>query len=96
QGLKDSKFLDFLIENKFLGDKAKKGFYYKEIDKEGNTNRFALNLDTLEYRPMERAKVAAVETAKNAGSMRNKLGVLLKDSGKAGELIRKHFASLFA
>jgi 3-hydroxyacyl-CoA dehydrogenase len=26
---------------------------------------------------MERAKVAAVETAKNAGSMRNKLGVLL-------------------
>ncbi|MGV0978026.1 3-hydroxyacyl-CoA dehydrogenase/enoyl-CoA hydratase family protein [Empedobacter falsenii] len=96
QGLKDSKFLNFLIENKFLGDKAKKGFYYKEIDKEGNTNRFALNLDTLEYRPMERAKVTAVETAKNAGSMRNKLGVLLKDSGKAGELIRKHFASLFA
>jgi len=96
QDLKDSKFLDFLIENKFLGDKTKKGFYYKEVDKEGNTNRFALNLDTLEYRPLERAKVNAVEAAKQAGSTKNKLATLLKDSGKAGDLIRKHFASLFA
>ncbi|WP_313385541.1 3-hydroxyacyl-CoA dehydrogenase/enoyl-CoA hydratase family protein [Chishuiella sp.] len=96
QDLKESKFLDFLIENKFIGDKSKKGFYYKEVDKEGKTNRFALNLDTLEYRPMERAKVASVELAKQAGSTKNKLAVLLKDTTKAGDLIRKHFASLFA
>jgi len=96
QDLKESKFLDFLIENKFLGDKSKKGFYYKEVDKEGKTNRFALNLDTLEYRPMERAKVSSVELAKQAGSTKNKLTVLLKDTTKAGDLIRKHFASLFA
>lgn len=96
QDLKDSKFLDFLIENKFLGDKTKKGFYYKEVDKEGNTNRFALDLDTLEYRPMERAKVGAVEAAKQAGSTKNKLAALLKADGKHGDLIRKHFASLFA
>lgn len=96
QDLKDSKFLDFLIENKFLGDKTKKGFYYKEVDKEGNTNRFALDLNTLEYRPLERAKVNAVEAAKQAGSTKNKLATLIKDSGKAGDLIRKHFASLFA
>ncbi len=96
QGIKASKALDFLGENKFLGDKTGKGFYYKERDKEGNTNRFALDLDTLTYRPMVRAKVGAVEAAKQAGSTKNKLAVLLKDSGKAGELIRKHFASLFA
>ncbi len=96
QGIKASKALDFLGENKFLGDKTGKGFYYKERDKEGNTNRFALDLDTLTYRPMVRAKVGAVEAAKQAGSTKNKLAVLIKDSGKAGELIRKHFASLFA
>ena len=96
QDLKDSKFLEFLIENKFLGDKTKKGFYYKEVDKEGKTNRFALNLDTLAYRPMERAKVAAVEAAKQAGSTKNKLATLIKADGKHGDLIRKHFASLFA
>lgn len=96
QALKESKFLDFLINNKFLGDKTGKGFYYKEKAEDGSWNRFALDLDTLTYRPMVRAKVAAVDAAKQAGSTKNKLAVLLKDSGKAGELIRKHFASLFA
>src|SRR5690606_23513060 len=97
QDLKESKVMNFLLENKFFGDKTQKGFYYKEFDKStGETNRFALDLEKLEYRPLERSKVAAVETAKQAGSTRNKLGVLLKDKSKAGNLLRKHFASLFA
>src|SRR5690606_26763207 len=97
QDLKESKVMNFLLENKFFGDKAQKGFYYKEFDKStGETNRFALDLEKLEYRPLNRAKVAAVETAKQAGNTRNKLGALLKDKSKAGDLLRKHFASLFA
>lgn len=96
QAIKDSKPLNFLIDNKFLGDKSRKGFYYKEIDKDGTTNRFALDLDTLTYRPLSRAKLAVVETANQAGGTKAKWTVLLADPGKAGELIRKHFASLFA
>lgn len=97
QDLKGSKVLDFLIENKFFGDKAQKGFYYKEFNKETKgTDRFALDLEKLEYRPLEREKLAVVETAKQAGGIKNRLGVLLKDKGKHGDLIRKHFASLFA
>lgn len=96
QNLKDSKTLNFLLENKFFGDKTKKGFYYKEIDKEGNTNRFALDLKQLEYRPLNRPKLPIIEMAKQAGGTKNKLGVLLQDKGTAGELICKHFASLFA
>lgn len=95
--LKDSKTLNFLLENKFLGDKTGKGFYYKEVDKaSGETKRFALDLEKLEYRPLERNKDAAIETAKQAGSTKNKLKSLIKDQSKSGELIRKHFASLFA
>ena len=96
QEIKDSKVLNFLIENKFLGDKTNKGFYYKETDKESNTNRFALDLNTLEYRPLERNNITVVELAKQAGGTSKKLGVLLADKGKEGTLIRKHFASLFA
>lgn len=97
QDLKESKPLNFLLENKFFGDKTQKGFYYKVFDKaSGQTNRFALDLEKLEYRPLERAKIQAVEMAKQAGSTKNKLGALLQDKGKHGELIRKHFASLFA
>jgi 3-hydroxyacyl-CoA dehydrogenase len=96
QALKDSKTLNFLIENKFLGDKAKKGFYYKEKDAGGNVNRFVLNYETLGYEPTKQPKLPIVTTAKEAGSLKNRLPILLKDQSKAGELIRKHFASLFA
>lgn len=96
QEIKDSKPLNFLIENKFLGDKSRKGFYYKETDKDGTTHRFALDLNTLEYRPLERNNLNVVELAKQVGGASKKLGVLLADKGKEGTLIRKHFASLFA
>lgn len=96
QNLKESKSLEFLLGNKFLGDKTKKGYYFKEIDKEGNTNRFALDLEKLEYRPLNRPTMPVIELAKQAGGTKSKLSVLVQDKGKSGELIRKHFASLFA
>lgn len=97
QDLKDSKVLNFLLENKFLGDKTQKGFYYKVYDKDsGQTNRFALDLEKLEYRPLDRKNLPVIERAKQAGGIKNRLGILLKDKGKAGELLRKHFASLLA
>nr|WP_294861735.1 3-hydroxyacyl-CoA dehydrogenase/enoyl-CoA hydratase family protein [uncultured Fluviicola sp.] len=94
--LKESKVLNFLIENKFLGDKTKKGFYYKEKDASGNVNRFALDLETLEYRPMQKAKFPVLEMAKQAPDLKTRLGMLLQDKSKAGDLLRKHYASLFA
>lgn len=94
--LKDSKALNFLIENKFLGDKTRKGFYYKEKDASGATNRFALNLKTLEYQPMQKAKLPVVEMAKQAPDLKSRLAILLADKTKAGDLLRKHYASLFA
>lgn len=94
--LKESKVLNFLIENKFLGDKTKKGFYYKEKDASGNVNRFALDLETLEYRPMQKAKFPVLEMAKQAPDLKTRLGMLLLDKSKAGDLLRKHYASLFA
>lgn len=94
--LKESKVLNFLIENKFLGDKTKKGFYYKEKDAVGNVNRFALDLETLEYRPMQKAKFPVLEMAKQAPDLKTRLGMLLLDKSKAGDLLRKHYASLFA
>ncbi len=94
--IKSSRVLDYLVENKFLGDKTKKGFYYKEKDASGKTNRFALNLETLEYHPMQKPKLPVVEMVKSMPDLKSRLPILLSDKTKAGELIRKHFASLFA
>lgn len=92
--LKDSKVMNFLLENNFLGNKTGKGFYYKEKGADGKTNRFALDIESLEYRPLDRQKLDIIARAKQAGG--KKLAVLLKDESKYGDLIRKHFASLFA
>lgn len=94
--IKSSRVLDYLVENKFLGDKTKKGFYYKEKDASGKTNRFALNLETLKYHPMQKPKLPVVEMVKSMPDLKSRLPILLSDKTKAGELIRKHFASLFA
>ena len=94
--IKSSRVLDYLVENKFLGDKTKKGFYYKEKDASGKTNRFALNLETLEYHTMQKPKLPVVEMVKSMPDLKSRLPILLSDKTKAGELIRKHFASLFA
>ena len=94
--LKDSKVMNFLLENKFFGDKSGKGFYYKEKDAQGNTMRFALDLNSLEYRPLERNQLDVIGRAKQAGGTKNQLAVLLADKTKHGDLLRKHFASLFA
>ncbi len=94
--IKDSAVLNFLIEHKFLGDKTKKGFYYKEKDASGATNRFALDLVTMEYRPLAKAKLPVLEMAKQAPDLKTRLGMLLHDKTKAGDFLRKHYASLFA
>src|SRR5690606_27236034 len=97
QDLKESKVMNFLLENKFFGDKSQKGFYYKEFDKATKeTKRYALNLEKLGYRPRDRQKSPVSELAKQGCGTRDKVGVLLSDNAKQGEWIRKHFASLFA
>ncbi|MHC5361531.1 3-hydroxyacyl-CoA dehydrogenase/enoyl-CoA hydratase family protein [Myroides sp. LJL110] len=96
QEIKDNKALDFLLENKFYGDKSKKGFYYKQIDKQGKTQRFALDLNTLSYRELQRESIDLLETAKQAGGIKARLQVLLSDTSKYGELISRHLASLFS
>lgn len=96
QQIQDNKALDFLLENKFYGDKSGKGFYYKEVDSTGKTNRFALDLNSLTYRDLQRNNIPLLETAKQAGGIKSRLSVLLADSSKYGELIKRHLASLFS
>ena len=59
-------FIGRMLENKWLGDKAKQGFYKKEgKDKEGRDLRHVLDWQTLDYKPSMRPKFPALEMAKN-------------------------------
>lgn len=96
QSLKEPEFMKFLLDNKFLGNKTKKGFYFKEKGEGGKTQRFALDLDALEYRPMEKAKLDIVGKAKGKEKLSDRLGILLSGDDKYSDFLRKHFAGLFS
>jgi len=59
-------FVHTMIERKWLGDKAKQGFYKKEgRDEQGRDLRHVLDWQTLDYKPATRPKFQAIEMAKN-------------------------------
>ena len=72
-----------MVERKWLGDKTKQGFYKKSRNANGEEERLALDLNTMEYRPLAKAKIPALEMAKNAASLPERLRMLLaSDSQK--------------
>ncbi|NBC05782.1 MAG: 3-hydroxyacyl-CoA dehydrogenase, partial [Bacteroidetes bacterium] len=60
------KYLEFLIENNYLGNKTGQGFYKKtkEKDEKGKRIILALNLDTLEYEPSQKPDLPSLKAAK--------------------------------
>ena len=92
------KYQQFLIDNKFLGNKSGQGFYKKtaEKDKTGRPVVLALNLGTCEYEPSQKPALASLALAKQIDDLPNRLRALWKHEDKGGELIRKSLAGLFS
>ena len=93
----EPKFMRFLLDNKFLGNKTGKGFYEKtkEKDKNGKTIINALNLKTLKYEPAIRPKLDLVKTAKGMGMMKKRIQFLVSGDSKEQNFFRDYFGSLF-
>ncbi|MGH9586226.1 MAG: 3-hydroxyacyl-CoA dehydrogenase/enoyl-CoA hydratase family protein [Acidobacteriaceae bacterium] len=74
-------FLETMLQNRWLGDKAGQGFYKK--DPGDPKARQALDWHTLEYHPAQRPKFPSIELAKNAQSLGERLRLILgSDAGK--------------
>jgi len=71
-----------MVERKWLGDKTRQGFYKKSRNASGEEERQALDLNTMEYRPLAKAKIPALEMAKNAASLPERLRMLLANDPK--------------
>ena len=72
-----------LIERKWLGDKTEQGFYKKERGMDGKEVRSVLDPRTLEYKPPAKVFLPALDQAKAAGSLPQRLKSLL--AGDPGE-----------
>ena len=92
------RYLQFLLDNKFLGNKSGQGFYKKTKDKDekGRPITLALNLETLEYEPSIRPELPSLKTAKQIDDPRRRVTALFKAEDKGGALVRQSLAGLFA
>jgi len=94
------KYMDFLLSNKFLGNKTKKGFYErtKQRDDNGRRIKLALNLKTLEYAPTQRVSYPSLSAAKQADDIKGKVRTFFnaKYDDAGAQLVRKSLSGLFA
>src|SRR5271156_1017119 len=75
-------FFTQMIQRQWLGDKTKGGFYKKVKGGEGKEDeRMALDWKTLEYRPRQKPKFAALDMAKNIEGTGARLRTLLGFEG---------------
>ncbi len=88
-------FVKYMLEHNMLGDKTGQGFY-KKVKKDGKKEILVLDLDTMEYRPKQKAKFATLEMAKPIENIKDRYKVLIKGKDKAGEFYRKTFSGMFS
>ncbi len=69
--------LDELMKRRWLGDKTGQGFYKKTRGAEGKDERLVLDPETFEYRPPAKPALPALEMAKNAAALPERLRLLL-------------------
>jgi 3-hydroxyacyl-CoA dehydrogenase len=89
-------WLNKMVENNWLGDKTRQGFFKKNKSANGEKEILTLNLQTFEYGQRQRPKFATLETAKPIEDLKERLKALLKGQDKAGEFYRQFHYSLFS
>ncbi|NGM60747.1 3-hydroxyacyl-CoA dehydrogenase [Sphingobacterium sp. SGG-5] len=88
-------FITKMVENKWLGEKTKKGFYEKVKATDGSSEILSLDLKTLEYGPQHKIKSDTMEATKGVEDIRKRMQVYAQGHDKAGELFRAMHYPLF-
>jgi len=78
-----------MLEQKFLGDKTKGGFYKKTKNAEGQTEILELDLDTFEYKPQTKSKFASLDAAKQVDDLPKRIKTLVWGDDRVAEFLWK-------
>lgn len=88
-------FIKQMVDNKWLGDKTKQGFYKKIKTADGKSEIQSLNLSTLEYNTQKKTKFAVLETTKGIDDLAQRLPLLFNADDKAGKFYQAVLLNLF-
>jgi 3-hydroxyacyl-CoA dehydrogenase len=88
------EFLGQMVAKGLLGRKAGAGFY--KMEKKPKKKFYTLDLNTLEYRDTDKAKLPEIIAAKSIENLDDRLRTLAFGKGKAGQAIWKMLAASFS
>ncbi len=98
QSMEIPKHLQFLIDNKFYGNKSGQGYYKRtnERDEKGKRKILSLDLETLEYRESKKPNLQSLTISKQIDELPQRLKALFNAEDKGAELIKKSLVGLFS
>lgn len=93
---KPTDVMQKMMDNKWLGNKTKQGFYKRETTANGKKTKLGLNYSTMKYVPFEKPRYDSVSDAKKyEGAFEQKLNVLFNGKDLAAEVVREYLCRNF-
>ncbi len=91
-------YMQFLLDNKFLGNKTGQGFYKKGEGKnaKGQTEFLSLNLKTLEYGTDPRVDLPSLGITKQIDDVEKRIQAIYQSPDVGGQLVKQHLLGLFS
>lgn len=93
---KAESVLERVVAKNLLGDKTKGGFYKKTKGADGQRNILSLDLNTLEYREKQSARLASLGAIKAIDDFPTAFRMLYGFNDKGGELVKRSSLALSA
>lgn len=93
---KPVEFMTKMVENKWLGNKTRQGFYKKTKDSRGRAVRQVLDYHSMEYVEAAKPKFPSIEQAKKSkNGVAGSIGILFSGDDLAGEVAREYLCRNF-
>lgn len=91
-------YMQFLLDNKFLGNKSGQGFYKKSEGKDakGKSEFLSLDLKTLEYGSNPKVDLQVLGLIKQIDEVEKRIKAIYNANDDGGRLVKKHLLGLFS
>lgn len=80
--------MEKMVENGWLGNKTKQGFYKQVRTEAGKKEFWVLNLETMEYEPPQKVRFESIGKVKDEEDLGKRLKGLLAADDRAGQLVK--------
>ena len=85
-------FMEEMQRRGLIGEKAGHGFYERRKSPTGETEIYALDPQSMEYRPPQKPKLAALDTARAIDDPRERVRKLFNGKDRVGDFLRETLA----